>query len=134
MRKLITLVLLVGAAACGFDTSTAPLVGDLAGSYSLLSMNGNPLPFVIVSNDTTVSIDADVLTLTSAGDWNETVSYRQTVGSAPTTNESLSLSGVWTRSGNQLNFRTSAGLLYIGTATETTLTLTDAGFSYVFTR
>lgn len=134
MRKLIALVLLAGAAACGFDTATEPLVGDISGTYTLQSMNGSPLPFVFASNDTTVSIDTDVLTVNTGGDWTETVSYRQTVGTADATNETLNLSGSWTRSGNQLNFRTAMGLLYVGTATETTLNLSDAGFDYVFTR
>ncbi|HET7188812.1 MAG TPA: hypothetical protein VFI52_11685 [Gemmatimonadaceae bacterium] len=134
MRKLRALVLLVGAAACGLDTATGPLVGDISGTYSLQTMSGNPLPFTLVSHDTTIVIDSDVLVLTSTGDWSETVSYRQTVGTAATTNESLPLSGFWTRAGNQLNFRTTQGLLYIGTASETALTLSDNSFTYVFTR
>lgn len=97
-------------------------------------MNGSPLPFVFASKDTTVSIDTDVLTLTAAGGWSETVACRQTVGAAAATNDTLNLSGSWTRTGNQLDVRTSPGLLYIGTASETALTLSDNAFTYPFTR
>ncbi|HET9010552.1 MAG TPA: hypothetical protein VFN38_01995 [Gemmatimonadaceae bacterium] len=134
MRKLLALVLLAGVAACSLDTATAPLVGDVSGTYSLQTMNGSPLPLTLVSHDTTFVIDSDVLILTSAGEWNETVSYRQTVGTAATTNESLPLTGFWTRTGNQMNFRTAQGLLYVGTASESALTLSDNAFTYVFTR
>jgi hypothetical protein len=134
MRKLLAVLLVVGAAACSVDTPAGPLVGDISGTYTLRSMNGSPLPFVFTSNDTTVSIDTDVLTVVASGDWSETVGYRQTVGTAAATNETLNLVGSWTRNGNQLNFRTSLGLLYVGTATETSLNLSDAGFNYVFTR
>lgn len=133
MRKLLVLLLVAGAAACSVDTPTGPLV-DISGTYTLQSMNGSPLPFVFASNDTTVSIDTDVLNVTAGGDWTEIVAYRQTVGTAAATNDTLNLAGNWTRNGNQLNFRTPMGLLYVGTATETTLNLSDAGFNYVFTR
>jgi hypothetical protein len=136
MRKLIAVVAFAAAAACSLNTETdpGPLVGNLAGTYNLQTMNGTPLPFSIVSHDTTVLIDTDVLTVGTTGDWAETVSYRQTVGTDPTTNESLNLVGIWSRSGNSLNFRTSLGLLYVGTATDTTLLLSDNSFNYVFKR
>jgi hypothetical protein len=136
MRKLFALVLLVAGAACSTNTDngTGPLVGDLSGTYTLQSMNGTALPFSIVSHDTTVMIDTDVLTMGQAGDWAETVSYRQTAGTNATTNESFQLSGIWTRNGNSLNFRTSQGLLYVGQADETTLQLSDAVYNYVFKR
>jgi hypothetical protein len=137
MRKLFALVAFAAtAASCSLNTETDPgtQVGDLAGTYTLQSMNGTALPFSIVSHDTTVLIDTDVLVLGANGDWSETVSYRQTAGTNQTTNESFSLVGIWTRSRNSVNFRTSQGLLYLGTATDTTLLLSDGGYDYVFKR
>jgi hypothetical protein len=136
MRKLFALVLFVAGVACSTNTDngTGPLVGDLSGTYTLQTMNGSPLPFSIVSHDTTVMIDTDVLTVGQAGDWAETVTYRQTAGANATTNESFDLSGIWTRSGNTVNFRTSQGLLYVGQANETTLQLSDAVYNYEFKR
>jgi hypothetical protein len=138
MRKLIALVAFAAtAASCRLNTEPdpGPLVGDLAGTYTLQSMNGTALPFSIVSNDTTVLIDTDIMVLGSNGDWNETVTYRQTAGTNPTTNESFTLNGAWSRNGNSLNFRTlQGGLLYVGTATETSLLLADRDFQYVFKR
>ncbi len=137
MRKLIALVAFAAtAASCSLntDTNTGPLAGDLAGTYNLQTMNGSALPFSIVSHDTTVLIDTDVLILGANGDWSETVAYRQTAGTNQTTNETFNLAGIWSRSGNSLNFRTLQGLLYVGTATDTTLLLSDGGFDYVFKR
>jgi hypothetical protein len=135
MRKLIAFVALVASVGCTLSTdstTTGPLVGDISGTYSLRTMNGSPIPITIVGHDTTVIIDTDVLVLTPVGDWSETVGYRQTVGAAATTNESFALSGGWIRSGNSLRFSTANGLFYIGTATDTSLNLTDAANSYVF--
>ena len=136
MRKLIALAALAASVACNLstDTGAAPLVGDISGTYSLRTMNGAPLPLTVVGHDTTVVIDTDVLILTPVGDWSETVGYRQTVGAAATTAESFALSGGWTRSGNSLSFRTPNGLFYLGTATDTSLNLSDAANSYVFKR
>ena len=136
MRKLIALAAIVATAtSClNTDTNTGPLVGDLAGTYALQTMNGTALPFSIVSHDTTVLIDTDVLTLGSNGDWTETVTYRQTAGANQTTNESFSLAGIWVRSGNSVNFRTQQGSIYVGSATETTLLLNDGYYDYVFKR
>lgn len=137
MRKLIAVVALVAAAACSLNTEvdSGPLVGDISGTYTLQTMNGTPLPFSIVSHDTTVVIDTDVLTVGSSGSWTETLTYRQTAGTDPTTNETLSYTGIWGRSGNSLNFRTPQGrLFYVGTATDTTLLLADNAFNYVFKR
>jgi hypothetical protein len=136
MRKLVVLVALVTAVACdlGTDTGTGPLVGSLEGTYALQSMNGSALPFAIVAHDTTVFIDQDVLILDGVGNWSEKVNFRQTVGAAAATSDSFQLAGIWTRSANSLSFRTSQGLLYVGTATDTTLHLADAGYTYVFRR
>jgi hypothetical protein len=136
MRKLIALVALAAGAACSLntDTSTGPLAGDLAGVYSLQTIDGTALPFTIVAKDTTVLIDTDVLTLGANGAWAEAVQYRQTVGTAATTAESFNLSGIWERVGNSVTFRTASGLLYVGTATDTTLLLSDSRNAYVFKR
>ena len=135
MRKLIVLVALAATAACTSDLPSEPLVGSLEGTYSLSTMNGSPLPFTIVSHDTTFNIDTDVITLTAAGGWSETVSYRQTAGTNTTTNENFALDGTWGRNGNSLNFQiTGGGTIYLGTATDSSLNLTDGGFNYVFLR
>jgi len=137
MRKLVAVIALVaGVTACSMntDTPTTPLVGDISGTYALQSMNGTPLPFSIVSHDTTVLIDTDSLVVFASGDWAEKVTYRQTVGTNATTNESFTLDGFWSRQANTLHFNLSQGLLYVGTATESTLELADGFFKYSFKR
>jgi hypothetical protein len=137
MRKLIVFVALVTGVACSLntDTTTGPLVGPLAGTYSLQTVNGSLLPFAIVAHDTTVLIDKDVLIVDPTGGWSEQVNYTQTVGVAAATTDSFALAGVWARSGNNVNFRTQdLRLLYVGTATDTTLQLSDNLYNYVFKR
>jgi hypothetical protein len=135
MRQLIAIVALVATAACRNDRSTTePYVASVAGSYSLRMLNGSLLPFTLVSHDTTVNIDTDVILLTNGGDWSEKVAYRRTVGTAATTRDSFALAGLWTRVGNRLTFRTPQGLLYVGVATDTSLNLSDGAFTYFFVR
>lgn len=136
MRKLIALIALAAAAACGSDTSTPsePLVESLAGVYTLQTMNGSALPYTIaVSSTTTVIIDSDVLTMTDAGVWSETVLYRE-VESGTSTNATDEYEGTWTRTGNALRFSSEGTLFYLGSAAPTTLSLSDGGYTYVFTR
>jgi hypothetical protein len=137
MRKLIVFAALVAGIACSLNTdvATGPLVGSLAGTYALQTVNGSGLPFAIVGHDTTVLLTTDVLVLDAAGTWSEKVKYSQTVGAGAATADSFQLAGVWARSGNNLNFRTQdLRLLYLGTATDTTLQLSDDRYAYVFKR
>jgi hypothetical protein len=98
-------------------------------------VNGSSLPFTIVGHDTTLLIDKDVLVVDASGTWSENVNYRQTVGVAAATVDSFQLAGIWSRSGNSLNFRTQdLRLLYVGVATDTTLQLTDSQYEYLFKR
>jgi hypothetical protein len=137
MRKLIVFAALVAGVACSLNTDvpTGPLVGRLDGTYGLQTVNGSSLPFTIVGHDTTLLIDKDVLVVDASGTWSENVNYRQTVGVAAATVDSFQLAGIWSRSGNSLNFRTQdLRLLYVGVATDTTLQLTDSQYEYLFKR
>jgi hypothetical protein len=136
MRQLIALVALVATAACSMDTATTePIVGSLAGAYTLRTMNGSPLPFTIVGRgDTTVHIDTDVILMTDGGDWNEKVNYRLSVGTAAAIDTSFTLLGTWSRVGNTVSFRIPGGPIYFGTASDTSMSLTDGAFRYLFVR
>lgn len=136
MRLPIAFAALVAVAACNFDTTTnnAPLTLNPAGTYSLQSIDGAAMPVSTVSNDTTTTLDTDVIVLDSIGDWSELVRYHRVVGSAAAVSDSVQIGGFWYGSGNSLNFRTSQVLLYIGTATDSTLTLSDNASLYVFKR
>jgi hypothetical protein len=135
MRLFIALAALVATTACKLDTTTNNTINaNLAGSYSLQSIDGAPMPVTTVSNDTTVTIDGDVLVLDGIGNWGEIVRYHRTVGAAAAVADSLQLGGIWLSSGNTLNFRTSQSLLYVGTATDSTLSLSDAISVYEFKR
>ena len=77
MRKIV-LALLVGVAACGGD-STGP--GSIAGRYTLQTINGNPLPFVVnqVGADK-IEITAAHINLNADLTCSENVTLRRTIG------------------------------------------------------
>jgi hypothetical protein len=135
IRQLIILVALVATAACGSNSLSEPLV-TVNGTYTLKSMNGKPLPFVIASHDTSVTINTDVISLTAAGSWSEHVTYRQQLGAAAAATDTIfDAAGIWTRSGNKVTFLVQGGgVFYLGTASDTSLSLTDNSFAYLFVR
>jgi hypothetical protein len=137
MRKLMVLAALAMGAACSLNTDpgTGRFDASLAGTYALQTIDGAALPFSIVAHDTTVVIDTDVLVLDPIGSWAEKVNYHQTIGAGAAVADSLQLGGFWSGSAGSLGFRTQdLRLLYVGTATDTTLVLSDNQYAYVFKR
>jgi hypothetical protein len=137
MRKLMVLAALAMAAACNLNTDvpTGQFDASLAGTYALQTITGAALPFTIVGHDTTVLIDKDVLVLDSIGNWAEQVNYRQTIGAGAAVADSFQLGGFWSGSASSLGFRTQdLRVLYVGTATDTTLALSDNQYAYLFKR
>jgi hypothetical protein len=112
--------------ACG-DSGTNPNNSDIAGTYTLQSIGGSPLPYTFQSGSPTVTLVSDVLTVGSDGTWAEAEDFQQ-VANGQTTTGSLSDGGTWTRSGTSLTFVSQADgtTVYTGTYGNDTLTL-DAG-------
>ena len=77
MRKIV-LALLVGVAACGGD-STGP--GSIAGRYTLQTINGNPLPFVVLQVEGgKIEITAAHINLNADLTCSDSVTVRTTIG------------------------------------------------------
>ena len=92
MRKIALLAALVALAACTND-STSPN-GSAQGSYSLHTVNGNPLPFTFSDGSVLVS---DQLTLNANGTYVDVATF----SNAGTATEQ----GLWSINNNLISFQ-----------------------------
>jgi hypothetical protein len=129
-RLLILLgCLTVIAAGCGGD-STTEASAEL-GHYTLVSVNGQPLPFTIPQTTSgSVVIQSATIDLTSGT--NGQLSYAATVtglasGQGP--RQLVGDRGSYTKSGSAINFSSTLvpGITYTGTVVESTLSVTLPG-------
>src|SRR5512146_3171833 len=99
MRRLIPLVALAVAVACGSDSTTQPTVASLAGTWTLQSVNGSPLPFTVTQTGTDkVELLSDVVTASANGTYTEAVQFRTTLNGQSTT-DTESDAGTFTLNG-----------------------------------
>jgi hypothetical protein len=92
MRRIALLAALVALAACNSD-STSPN-GSAQGSYSLHTVNGNPLPFTFSDGSVLVS---DQLTLNANGTYVDVATF----SNAGTATEQ----GLWSINNNLISFQ-----------------------------
>ena len=135
VRNGLIIVALATVGACGGDSVTSTTASaSLAGTYTLRTINGTALPFVLQSGTNSVTVTADAITVADGGTWSEAGAYRQTVN-GQTTSQVISDGGTWTRAGASVAFssRTTSG--YSGTFTGSGFNLTDnSGAAFVFTK
>jgi hypothetical protein len=132
-------------AACGSD-STGPSNANVQGNYTLLSVNGAPLPFTVTNTGENVEIVQDA-TITLTSDSTYAVNATGTLNGTPGT--LVADAGHYSVSGNQVTFTstTISGANYTAnyatTPTSPTLTTTiqgafvgstDNSFSLVFAK
>ena len=127
----VMLLLLLPVAACTGD-STGP-ESSIAGTYTLRSINGVNLPFVIAQtganklelvNETIVVAEAG--TFTQQGTLRETVNGVATVGS-------YADAGIYERNGTAVTFQfQSNGSIGSGTASNGVVTVAASGYSYIY--
>jgi hypothetical protein len=100
-RAASVLALAVFAACVSIDTTT-PVTTDIAGSYSLKSINGQELPFLLgVNGSDTLTLVDDVFTLTGDARFTELFHTRR-VQSGTIVLVAGNDSGTFTRSGQSL--------------------------------
>jgi hypothetical protein len=135
MRKLVALIAFVAAAGCGSDKATNAVSGSIAGTYSVKSVDGNPMPYTVQSGSSSATLTSDVLTVADDGTWNETYAFTMTVNGT-TTNQSVGDGGTWTRSGSAVSFYSNlnAATVYTGSITGGGFTLSDGTSSYLFAK
>jgi hypothetical protein len=130
-------------AAC-LDTSNDslqldPTDANVAGAFSLASINGTPLP-VVASVTSTQEFDllSDTVTVTSTGTWTETSVYNVTA----LANNSMSslvttIAGTYSISNQQINFVQTTGggsVAFAGSVRGTRLTIVFGGSQFLYNR
>ena len=130
MNRRAFLVLAFALAAC--SSSTAPT--SIAGTWTLQTINGASLPFVIAQSGSDKSeILADVITLTGAGTYTETTTFRVTLSGVATT-QSIPDGGTYTVSGSTLTIHPDDGSTGTATWSGNTITAAVEGFTFVYKR
>jgi hypothetical protein len=121
------------ATACGGGDSTGP-AASVAGTYTLQSMNGFPLPYILfqAGADTYEVLD-DAIVLNDGGTWTETGHDRTTISGTATTS-TLEDGGTYTLQGTALTLTSSSSGFITGSLNGTTITLTGPGLVGVYTR
>ena len=110
MRRIALLAAVVALAACNND-STSPN-GSVTGSYSLRTINGNPLPFTFSDGSVLVS---DQLTLSSNGTYVDVATF----SNAGTATEQ----GLWSINNNLITFNDQTdSFTYTGSVSGSVLT------------
>ena len=76
----------------------------MAGRWTLQSINGTPLPWVVLqSGANKIEVTADVLTATGTGSFTQVTTVRNTLNGLVTT-ETRSDAGIYTLNGNAVTF------------------------------
>ena len=125
-RTLAVATLAVLAAGCSSDKSTSP-GNAAAGTYTLTTVNGQPLPFSLTSSTLNqVQIQSATITLTPSSTYQATVSG--SINGSPTTTI-ISDAGTYSVSGSTLSFSSTSFLLlaYGGSFTNNALTVNIPG-------
>ena len=144
MRRVLLLVLPVFAAAC-LSTPTdntpplEPTDANVAGAFSLTSINGGALPVLVsISSAQESDLTSDTVSIASDGTWTETSVYRITQLSDNTTSTNTSvISGSYTIANQQINFLQTSGtasLAFAGSVKGDRLTILFAGSQFVYAR
>jgi hypothetical protein len=135
MRRLLSLALVFAAIACGSDDSTAPTQASVAGTWTLQTVNGSPLPFTLASSPAKIELLSYVVNVSSNGTWTSSEQLRTTIGTSATTNTTTD-GGTYTLSGNAvaITSNTAGSTPQAGTITGNTLALSQSGFIFIFTK
>jgi hypothetical protein len=132
MRAFTTLFLALLAVGCGGD-ATGPTTASVAGTWSLQSINGIALPYVVAqTGGDKVEITGDVFTAVATGSFTQLTTVRTTLSGQVTT-QSVADAGSWSMSGTAVTFQfNSNGSVGTGSLSGNTLTVTDAGYAYIY--
>ena len=134
MRRLLPLVALAVAVACGSDSTTQPTIASVAGTWNLQSVNGSPLPFTLTQTGSDrLELLSGVVTANANGTYTEVAQFRTTVnGQSSTSTESDA--GTFTLNGTAVSLTGTQTGNINGALSGNTLTLTEQGFAWVFVK
>jgi hypothetical protein len=135
MRKSFAVTALLFFAACGgsYGSSTVPST-SVAGTYTLRTVNGLALPYIVSqTGPSKVEVVDDAFTLNDSGTWTESGHRRNTVSGQVTTTATAD-AGSFTISGTTITMSSlTTGALY-GSVASGTLSLTEQGALFVYMR
>ena len=132
MRVLASFALVV-LAACGGESTTAPTNVSVAGTWTLQSINGTGLPYIVAQTGADkVEITSDVVTVVASGSFTQITTVRTTFSGQVTT-QSVADAGSWVLNGTAATFQfNSDGSVGTGSISGNTLTIASDGFAYIY--
>lgn len=134
MRRLIPLVALAVAVACGSDSTTQPTMASVAGTWALQSVNGAPLPFTVTqSGSDKVELLSDVVTANINGTYTEVAQFRTTLNGQSTTNTETD-AGTFVLNGTAVSLSSTQTGNINGELSGNRLTLVETGYAWVFVK
>jgi hypothetical protein len=134
MRRLVSLALALTIVACSNDSTTEPTNASVAGTWTLQTINGAPLPFTVSSLGTTkIEAVSAVFVVSANGTWTGSSQTRTTVSGQASTSTTPD-AGTYTLSGSTIALRSNDGTVETGTISGNTLVAVESGFTFVFTK
>jgi hypothetical protein len=133
---VLALSLALGFTATACSDSTSP-GASLAGTYSLQTINGQSLPFVVENSASLYSeVVLSQITLHSNGSYSSVTRYRDTYPGQQPVLVDETATGYWTLTGNQIAL-TEDGYPNdpsYGTISDNRLTVSEFGYTLVYVR
>jgi len=121
---------LLTSGACGGDSPTAP--ETISGTFTLRSLDGAPLPVVLLQGDPALTLVGDTLVMNGNSTYRTAVVLQETSGGQTTTTVEAS-SGTYVRSGSSLTLTDGQdGTSVAGAIQGASIVITDQGSTYVF--
>ena len=134
MRTLPAAALLLVAAIACKDATTAPDLTEYAGNYVMRTINGNALPFtVLTTTDVKLEITSDTMFLSSNGAFRDVTRYRRTTNGVVDL-PADTLLGDWTIRGQTVTISTDNGFEFRANLVGNTMTIEGTGVTTVYTR
>lgn len=137
MKRLLilALALALGVTATACSDSTSP-GASIAGTYSLQTINGQTLPFVVNSGTPYSEVLSSQIRLDANGNYSSLTRYRDTYPGGQPNLVDVPATGYWTLSGSQITL-TEIGYPNdpsYGTISGNRITFVDFGLTLVYTR
>ena len=129
----LTIVASLAFALGCHDRGTDPNA-RVGGSYSLRTLNGSPLPYIVLQSGTyKYEIIDDTIVLSDAGTWTE-AGHDRTTSNGQVSMDVVSDGGTFTRTGTAITLDSPATGSISGSVSNGTLTLTDTGIDAVYVK
>ena len=132
MRRFVSCMLLIVAAACGGDSPTQP-TASVVGTWNLQTVNGSALPYLVPQTDfEAVELMSDVLTAAANGTFTQMTRFRVTQDGQAYP-DSIPDAGSYALNGTAVTFTfDSDGSTGTGSLSGNTLTVAAEGFALVY--